>query len=139
MANSGTDDETSEFPAILSDEEFEAARVKREQVVRARLNSTDITDTHRPLTPNDGRPESTIEQRFPHVAKMLVAMWPSAAFALYVKRMVVADRETRAGFPRDVIEDLMMLDSLNDMLLGKVASRQVGTINTATDRGIRKP
>lgn len=124
---------------MLSDEEFEAARKQREQVARARLNSTDVTDTQRPLTPNDGRPESTLEQRFPHVAKMLVAMWPSEALALYVKRMVVADRETRAGFPKDVLDDLLMLDEINEMLLPKVASRQAGPIDSATDHGVRKP
>ena len=139
MAISPTDNDTSEFPAILSDEEFEAAREQREQIVRARFNSIDVKDTQRPQTPDDGRPESSIEQRFPHIAKMLVAMWPSEAFALYVKRMIVADRETRAGFPRDVLEDLMMLDALNDMLLSKVASREDGPISTATDRSIRKP
>ena len=139
MATQGTDSDSSEFPAILSDEEFEAARKQREQSARARFDSTDVKETPRPVTPSDGCPQSTIEQRFPHIAKMLVAMWPSEAFALYVKRMVVADRETRAGFPLDVIEDLMLLDSLNDMLLGKIASRDVGPIHTATDRGIRKP
>lgn len=133
-------DESTEFPAILSDEEFEALRERREQTVRAEFNSTDVADLQPIATPNDGRPESTIEQRFPHIAKMLVAMWPSEAFALYMKRLVVAaDRETRVGFPRDVIEDMLMLDEINDMLLRKVASRQAGPIDTATDRGIRKP
>jgi hypothetical protein len=139
MATSRSDNDSSEFPAILSDEEFEAVRKQRERIVRSRLNSTDITDTQRPPAPTDGRPESTIEQRFPHVAKMLVAMWPSEALALYVKRMMVADRETRAGFPRDVIEDLLLLDELNDMLLRKIASREPGPIYTATDRGMHKP
>jgi hypothetical protein len=126
MASSKTDSDSTEFPAILSDEEFEALRTQREQVARGRLQSTDMADTPTPPAQSDGRPESTIEQRFPHVAKMLVAMWPSAAFALYVKRMVFADRETRAGFPQDVIEDLLLLDALNDALLRKAASRRSG-------------
>ena len=139
MAMSNMGDDSTEFPAILSDEEFEALQKQRARLERTKLNAAAGTDDQRPTTPSDGRPESTIEQRFPHVAKMLVAMWPSEAFALYLKRMVVADRETRAGFPRDVIEDLLMLDQLNEMLLRKVASRQAGPVNTATDRSVRKP
>ena len=100
-------------------------RVQREQAMRVKLDAADVTAAPPPVVPSDGRPESMIEQRFPHVAKMLVAMWPSPAFALYVQRMVVTDRETRAGFPRDVIEDLLLLDTLNDALLRKAATRKV--------------
>ena len=131
--------ETTEFPAIFSDDEFEALHFQRAQIDRRNRDAADITDAQQANAPGDGRPESTIEQRFTHVAKMLVAMWPSEAFALYVKRLVVADRETRAGFPRDVIEDLLMLDAVNDMLIRKIASRQAGPVNTATDRNVRSP
>jgi hypothetical protein len=126
MGSSKTDSESTEFPAILSDEEFEALRIQREQAARVRPDSADMSKAPPIAVPSDGRPESTIEQRFPHVAKMLVAMWPSAAFALYVQRMVVADREIRAGFPQDVIDDLLLLDALNDALLRKAASRRSG-------------
>lgn len=139
MAISKSGDESAGFPAILSDEEFDALRERREQVVRSEFDSTDTTDLPPPSTSSDSRPESTIEQRFAHVAKMLVAMWPSEAIALYIQRIVVADRETRAGFPADVIEDMLMLDAINDMLLRKGASRQAGPMQTATDRGIRRP
>lgn len=139
MGSSNTGDDSTEFPPILSDEEFEALRKQREQATH-RSSSTDVADVRPVAVPGDGRPESTIEQRFPHVAKMLVAMWPSDAFALYVKRMMVADRETRAGFPREVIEDFLLLDALNEMLRHKAGSRRPGTSSTLTDfRGVRKP
>lgn len=139
MAISKVGDNSTEFPAILSDEEFEALRERRERSVRSEFNSNDVADLQQTAAPDDGHPESSIEQRFPHVAKMLVAMWPSEAFALYIQRIVVAaDRETRAGFPKDVIEDMLMLDAINEMLVRKVASRQAGPIHTATEHGIRK-
>lgn len=140
MASSKPDDDSAGFPAILSDEEFEALRKQREQAAHVRLDSTDVADLQPVPARGDGRPESTIEQRFPHVAKMLVAMWPSDAFALYVKRMMVADRETRAGFPREVIDDLLLLEAINETLRRKAVLRHAGPIiNMATDRGIRKP
>ena len=141
MANSEKDDDSSQFPTILSDEEIEAGLKRRAQNLHDSVRATDHPEHERPLPKDDGRPESTIEQRFPHIAKMLVAMWPSEAFIVFAQRMVVADRETRAGFPNDVIEDLMMLNSINDLLLRKLAPRRAatGTINTATDRGARKP
>lgn len=139
MATSGKDSESTGFPSLFSDEEIDALHEQRERAARARLGSNDLSDDRLPPTPNDGRPESIIEQRFPHVAKMLVAMWPSEAFALYVKRIVVADRASRAGFPRDVVDDLLMLDEINDKLLRKVTSREAGPIYTAMDHGLRKP
>jgi hypothetical protein len=126
MASAKMDNDSTDFPAILSDEEFEALRTRREQAARSMLGTPETTDEQPAVAPSDGRPESTIEQRFPHVAKMLVAMWPSDAFALYVKRMIVTDRETRAGFPREVLEDLLLLEAVNDAILQKTASRRPG-------------
>ena len=139
MASSEKDDDSSQFPTILSDEEIDAGLKKRQQTLHDSVRATDVPDDQRPLPVDDGRPESTIEQRFPHIAKMLVAMWPSDAFILFAQRMVVADRETRAGFPGDVIEDLMMLNSINEKILKKLPPRHGGPVNTATDRGPRKP
>jgi hypothetical protein len=67
----------------------------------------------------DGLPESTIEQKFPHIAKKLTLAWRSEACAAYLSSLTVADRPDRQGFPAEVMEDLMMLYEINEMLMEK--------------------
>jgi hypothetical protein len=122
---------SKELPEIISDEEF--ARMLRERDTAARALRTDqdrwdnsaIIPAHRPT---DGLPESTIEQHFPRIAQKLVLVWPSEACAEYLTSLIVTKRETRQGFPPEVVEDLLMLHSMNDMIL-----RGVPQARTATD------
>jgi hypothetical protein len=103
------------FPPLLSDEEFEnlkQRRLKGERLEHDRLDTKAVQA--KPLV-TDGRPASAIEQQFPHVSRQLVAMWPSEACALYIKRLVISDRGARQGFPQEVIDDLMMLYQINEM------------------------
>jgi hypothetical protein len=105
------------FPRLFSDDEFEDIRHKYSGVARAQ---NDRWDNRTPLDaapPYDGKPEATIEQKFPHIAKHLVAMWGSEACALYLQRLIIADREGKQGFPPHVLQDLVMLDAVNDMVM----------------------
>ncbi len=36
---------------------------------------------------------------------------------MYLTSLIVNERETRQGFPKDVLEDLLMLHSINDILM----------------------
>jgi hypothetical protein len=106
----------TDFPTLFTDQEFEGAKQQRiisERSVQDRWDNR--AELARPRK-TDGLPESTIEQRFSHVAKHLVGMWGSEVCALYLKRLLIADREGRDGFPLEVIEDLLLLDQLNSML-----------------------
>jgi hypothetical protein len=105
------------FPALFSDEEFDEVHLNRSDIVPAKQENWDNRQLMAMPPPYDGKPESTIEQRFPHIAKHLIAMWGSEACALYLKRLMIADRAGKQGFPAYVMEDLIMLDQINDFLL----------------------
>src|SRR5579862_295299 len=68
---------STDFPTLLSDEEFEAARTR--QTTQESSEYKDRKAVLENAAPSDGKPECTIEQRFPHVARQLVAMWRSEA------------------------------------------------------------
>lgn len=111
---------SDDLPKIVSDEEFERMLQEREKAQRAlrsdpaRWDNAGISPIPRP---SDGRPESTIEQQFPQIAKKLAMVWPSEACAAYLSSLLVSDRETRRGFPPEVVEDLLMLHAMNEMLM----------------------
>ena len=108
---------SSELPHILSDEEFAKLLKARDESLRALHDGWDISSPKPAPRTRDGRPESTIEQQFPHVAAKLVAYWCSDVCAMYISDLIVSKRETRSGFPPDVIEDLLMLSEINEMLI----------------------
>lgn len=109
------------LPQIISDEEFERRLEEREKALRALRTDQDRWDNsgilNRPPRPSDGRPECTIEQQFPQIAKKLTMVWPSEACATYLSSLLVSDRESRRGFPPEVVEDLLMLHAMNEMLM----------------------
>src|SRR5258708_7917742 len=82
--------------------------------------------------PGDGLPESTIEQHFPRIAQKLVLVWPSEACAAYLTSLIVNERETRQGFPPEVLDDLLMLHSMNDMILRSSQTRSA--LNSLSDK-----
>lgn len=108
------------LPKLFSDEEFNEQRLVRE---RRELADRRVQDRRaQPMPPpgnTDGLPQSTIEQRFPHIVKKLTALWLTEACAEYLSGLTVADRPGRQGFPLDVMEDLMMLYEINDMLINQ--------------------
>lgn len=109
-----------DFPPILSDEEFAALLKQRERFDRPEHDRWDNAGIRPPQKPTDGLPESTLEQQFAHIAQKLTAVWPSEACALLIRNLVVNDRESRQGFPQDVIEDLLMLSEINEIRLRKI-------------------
>ena len=108
-----------EFPSLLSDEEIEALQLSHNRSERAEQDKWDNKGIVEKPVVTDGLPESTLEQRFMRIAKKLVSTWPSEACALYINKLVISERESREGFPQEVIDDLMMLYEINDMLLQK--------------------
>ena len=106
----------SELPQILSDEEFAALLKRREPQVGTDFGAWDSSYAFRAAPKSDGLPESTLEQRFPHIAKRLTAIWRSEECTEYLNHLVVSERETRVGFPMEVVEDLMLLHSINEMV-----------------------
>ena len=114
------------FPPLFSDEEFENLQQRRNDVPSPEQDRVEHQAVVAPRPTTDGRPESTIEQRFTHVSQQLVAMWPSEACAMYIQRLVISDRGSRQGFPQDVVDDLMMLYQINEMLYRK-SQRNIGT------------
>jgi hypothetical protein len=124
---------SDELPKLFSDEEFIEQRLLRERRELAdrraeeqraeekRAEERRAKGERRVLFPHgrrstDGLPESTIEQKFPHIAKKLTLAWRSEACAAYLSSLTVADRPGRQGFPPEVMEDLMMLHEINEML-----------------------
>jgi hypothetical protein len=113
---------SEELPEILSDEEF--ARMLQERDKASRPLRTEYDWWVKPtMSPSDGLPESTIEQNFPRIAQKLALIWPSEACATYLTSLIVNERGPREGFPAEVIEDLLMLHSINDMILRSFRTR----------------
>ncbi len=111
---------SDDLPKIVSDEEFDRLIKEREKAqvaLRSDHDRWDNSGVSPAQRPSDGRPESTIEQQFPQVAKKLTMVWPSEACAVYLGSLLVCDRETRRGFPPEVVDDLLMLHAMNEMLL----------------------
>jgi len=105
---------------LFSDEEFNEQRLLRErrELADRRTEERRAAPVQQPMR-TDGLPQSTIEQKFPHIAKKLTALWRSAACTVYLSGLTVADRPGRQGFPLGVMEDLLMLYEINDTLISK--------------------
>lgn len=111
---------SDELPKLFSDDEFNEQKLVRERRELADRRVQERRAQPVPALKNtDGLPQSTIEQKFPHIAKKLTSLWRSEACAVYISGLTVADRPGRQGFPLDVMEDLMMLYEINDMLIKK--------------------
>ena len=110
-------DPVPELPTIFSDDEFAAAVKARADAHLAhdRWNPAAISE---PVV-SDGQPECTLEQQFPHVCRKVALTWGSDACAQYLNNLLICDRETRQGFPLDIVEDLLLLYIINE----KVARR----------------
>lgn len=127
---------SKELPEILSDEEFARMLEERETASRA-LSTTQDQWKSNPARiaarqPSDGLPESTIEQQFPRIAQKLALVWASEACAVYLTSLIVNEREARQGFPPEVLDDLLMLHSMNDMILRGLKARSA--FNSTTDK-----
>lgn len=128
---------SNDLPTIISDEEFARMLTERNKAARAlrtdhdRWDNSAIIPSYRP---GDGLPESSIEQNFPRIAEKLILVWPSEACAAYLTSLIVNKREARQGFPPEVIEDLLMLHSMNDMILRTTLRPTRTATNLAPDK-----
>ncbi|MCE9639832.1 MAG: hypothetical protein K8S22_06745 [Betaproteobacteria bacterium] len=109
--------ELPELPQIISDEEFDRLLDERKHLPRSEHERWDNSAIRPGHEPGDGLPECCIEQQFPRIADKLLVLWPSEACAVYISSLLVNKRETRQGFPKEVVEDLLMLHAINDMLV----------------------
>lgn len=113
-------EEKEKLPQLFSDDELDAVLKGRDDCGlrdpgKGAWDSRSSANVLRNPPPTDGRPESTLEQRFTHIVKQVVALWPSEACAMYLNNLLVANREGRQGFPQEVVEDLMMLYNVNEI------------------------
>ena len=108
-----------ELPKIFSDDEFAAAMKLQSdgQLQHDRWNPAGVRP---PTPPTDGKPECSLEQSFPHICRKLVSLWGTDVCALYMKELIVSNRDTRKGFPLDIVEDLLMLYVINEIVTRKV-------------------
>ena len=108
---------STELPKIISDDEFATLLEERKRRARPEHDRWDNSGIRARHEPGDGLPASSIEQDFPRIAEKLAVAWPSEACAMYITSLIVNKREARQGFPKDVVEDLLMLHAINDMLV----------------------
>ena len=106
-----------ELPQIISDDEFDRLLDKRRHVQCSDHERWDNSAVFPGYEPSDGLPECRIEQRFPRISEKLMVLWPSEACAVYINSLLVTNRQTRQGFPKGVVEDLLLLHAINDMLV----------------------
>ena len=63
---------------------------------------------------------SALEQQFPRILEMIVALWSDIGLRPYFDKLVIDDRAgegpARQGFPPEVMEEIMLLASVNRML-----------------------
>jgi hypothetical protein len=108
---------STELPQIISDEEFARLLSERQRQPRSEHERWDNSAVRPSREPGDGLPECAIEQSFPRIAEKLAVVWPSEACGMYITSLLINKRETRAGFPKEVVEDLLMLHAINEMLV----------------------
>jgi hypothetical protein len=56
---------------------------------------------------------SHLEQQFPRIAFRLVELWENVACGDYLRSLLMDDRGGRQGFPPEVVEELILLDSIH--------------------------
>ena len=54
-------------------------------------------------------PFVTIESRYPRIARSIEMLWGNVELDEYLNRLILAGREDREGFPREVMAALMKL------------------------------
>jgi len=131
---------SKELPQIISDEEFDRLLNERTRVPRSEHERWDNSAIRPSREPGDGLPECAIEQFFPRIAEKLVVVWPSEACGMYIASLLINKRETRQGFPPEVVEDLLMLHAMNEMLVrsGSRPPRDAEKLPAHPDAVLRK-
>ena len=55
----------------------------------------------------------TIRAAYPHVAQIIEQIWGTREMDVYFDRLVVKDREQRAGFPPDIMAAILNLSAMH--------------------------
>lgn len=69
-----------------------------------------------PIDPNY---VSALEKHFPRIADKITLMWGSEEFPEFLSGLMIDNRGDRQGFPLAVIEEMMFLNEIHDVRLGK--------------------
>ena len=57
-------------------------------------------------------PLSHLENQFPHIAQALTEKWGTPDIDAYLSNLMMDNRGTRKGFPSEVAEELMLIDTI---------------------------
>ena len=83
---------------------------------------------HRPVEKEQTPPLQIIRDSYPRIAKAIELMWGTQEMDLYFSRLVMNDRDDRAGFPPTVLAAILKLsaDHCNRFCLQAVDQRDDG-------------
>lgn len=62
---------------------------------------------------------SALEKGFPRIVEKIVLLWGANDFSDYLNSLMIDERGDRKGFPFDVLEELMFLNHVHDIRIGK--------------------
>lgn len=75
-------------------------------------------DNNKP-EPIDPNYVSALEKHFPRIADKITLMWGAEEFPEFLSGLMIDNRGDRQGFPLAVIEEMMFLNEIHDVRLGK--------------------
>jgi hypothetical protein len=59
--------------------------------------------------------KSVLEAKFPHIAEKVVLLWGYPELDKFFDKLAIDTRGDRAGFPADVMSDLMLLSAVHNI------------------------
>ena len=68
-------------------------------------------DTHPFKRPDDTPPLVIIREKYPRIATAIELMWGSREMDTYFSRLIVNERNDRAGFPREIMAAILTLSA----------------------------
>jgi hypothetical protein len=78
-----------------------------------------IYDSKKKPEPFDPSYACNLEKRFPRLVDKITLMWGAKDFPIFLSNLIIDDRGNRQGFPLEVIEEMMFLQEIHDIRLGK--------------------
>ena len=72
---------------------------------------------------------SDLELDFPRIAEALCNAWITPEIEPYLQSLMIDQRNTRIGFPAEIVEELMLLDGL----LWELSEKRQRFLNTPDD------
>jgi hypothetical protein len=56
---------------------------------------------------------SELEKQFPRIARNITLLWGFPEFTQFMNKLYIDERGNRQGFPKEVMEELMLLHSIH--------------------------